>query len=129
MLIPGQHVMEKVWLEHFGFQFDPFEHEEASSDPNLNRYLIGHTAFSVAWSETPALIFSPPGGGKTALRIYTARACWTGAGGYQPFPIHYHLPHYFEKSSFSTLDDHLQKIVYSSAIALFLAFSYYPLIY
>jgi hypothetical protein len=63
------------------------------------------------------------------LRIYTSRACWTGAGGYQPFPIHYHLPHYFETSNFSTLDDHLQKIVYSSAIALFLAFSYYPLIY
>ncbi len=121
--------MEKLWLEHFDFEFDPFQYEEASADPNLNRYLIGHDAFSVAWSEVPALIFSPPGGGKTALRIYTSRACWTGAGGYQPFPIHYHLPHYFEKSNFSTLDDHLQKIVYSSAIGLFLAFSYYPLIY
>ena len=121
--------MDKLWLDHFGFRFDPFEYEEASSDPNLNRYLIGHDAFSVAWSETPALIFSPPGGGKTALRIYTSRACWTGAGGYQPFPIHYHLPHYFENSNFSTLDDHLQKIVHSSAIALFLAFCYYPLIF
>jgi hypothetical protein len=121
--------MEKLWLAHFNFRFDPFEHDEASRDPNLNRYLIGHEAFSVAWSETPALIFSPPGGGKTALRISTARACWTGAGGNQPFPIHYHLSRYFEKSNFSTLDDHLQKIVHSSAIALFLAFSYYPLIF
>lgn len=121
--------MEKNWLDHFDFQFDPFEHDEASRDPNLNRYLIGHDAFSAAWSETPAMIFSPPGGGKTALRIYTSRACWTGAGGYQPFPIHYHLPHYFADSHFSTLEEHLQKIVQSSANALFLAFSYYPLIF
>lgn len=121
--------MEKLWLTHFGFRFDPFEFDEASRDPNLNRYLIGHEAFSVAWGETSAMIFSPPGGGKTALRIYTSRACWTGGGGYQPFPIHYHLPHYFANSNFSTLEEHLQKIVHSSANALFLAFAYYPLIF
>jgi len=121
--------MQKLWLNHFGFRFDPFEYLEASQDPHLNRYLIGHEAFSAAWSETPALIFSPPGGGKTALRIYAFRACWTGGGGYQPFPIHYHLPHYFENSNFSTLEDHLQKIVHSTAIALFLSFAYYPLIF
>jgi hypothetical protein len=121
--------MKKLWLDHFGFRFDPFEHEEASSDPNLNRYLIGHEAFSVAWSETPAFVFSPPGGGKTALRIYTFRACWTGGGGYQPFPIHYHLPHYFQKGDFSTLEEHLEQIVHSGAHALFLAFAYYPLIF
>lgn len=120
--------MDKRWIEHFGFRFDPFEYDEASRDPHLNRYLIGHDAFSAAWGETPAAIFSPPGGGKTALRIYAARACWTGGGGYQPFPIHYHLPHYFANSNFSTLEDHLQKIVHSSANALFLAFAYYPLI-
>ncbi len=121
--------MEKLWLNHFGFRFDPFEHVEASAEPNLNRYLIGHEAFSIAWSETPALVFSPPGGGKTALRIYTSRACWTGGGGYQPFPIHYHLPHYFKNSNFSTLEEHLQKIVHSAANALFFAFAYYPLIF
>lgn len=121
--------MEKLWLNHFGFRFDPFEHNEASADPNLNRYLIGHEAFSATWSETPALIFSPPGGGKTALRIYTSRACWTGGGGYQPFPIHYHLPHYFNTGDFSTLEDHLEQIVHSGANALFLAFAYYPLIF
>lgn len=120
--------MATHWLDHFGFRFDPFEHDEASRDPHLNRYLIGHDAFSAAWGETPATIFSPPGGGKTALRIYTSRACWTGGGGYQPFPIHYHLPHYFANSHFSTLEEHLQKIVHSSANALFLAFAYYPLI-
>ena len=121
--------MNKIWLDHFNFRFDPFEFMEASSDPNLNRYLINHEAFSVAWSETPALIFSPPGGGKTALRISTSRACWTGAGGYQPFPIHYHLPHYFKKGDFSTLEEHLEQIVHSGANALFLAFAYYPLIF
>jgi hypothetical protein len=121
-------MMNNTWLDHFGFRFNPFEHDEASRDPHLNRYLIRHDAFSAAWSETPATIFSPPGGGKTALRIYTSRACWTGGGGYQPFPIHYHLPHYFANSHFSTLEDHLQRIVHSSAIALFLAFAYYPLI-
>ncbi len=121
--------MEKIWLGHFGFNFDPFEHLEASQDPHLNRYLIGHEAFSVSWSETPALVFSPPGGGKTALRIYAARACWTGGGGFQPFPIHYHLPTYFKKSDFSTLEEHLEQIVHSGAHALFLALTYYPLIF
>lgn len=121
--------MEKFWLDHFNFRFNPFEYDEASRDPNLNRYLIGHEAFSVAWSETPAMIFSPPGGGKTALRIYTFRACWTGGGGYQPFPIHYHLPHYFKNGGFSTLEDHLEQLVHSGAHALFLAFVYYPLIF
>jgi hypothetical protein len=121
--------MEKIWLDHFGFRFDPFEYLEASADPNLNRYLIGHEEFSVAWGEAPALIFSPPGGGKTALRIYTSRACWTGGGGYQPFPIHYHLPTYFKKSDFSTLEEHLEQIVHSGAHALFLTFAYYPLTY
>ena len=121
--------MEKLWQEHFGFHFDPFGYLEASSDPNLNRYLIGHKAFSAAWGKTPALIFSPPGGGKTALRIYTARASWTGAGGYQPFPIHYYLPRYYEKVTFSTVQEHLKQIVYSGAHALFLAFTYYPLIF
>lgn len=121
--------MEKFWLNHFNFRFDPFEHIEASSDPNLNRYLIGHEAFSVAWSETPSMIYSPPGGGKTALRIYTYRACWTGGGGYQPFPIHYHLPHYFKIGDFSTIEDHLEQIVHSGAHALFLALAYYPLIF
>jgi len=121
--------MDKLWLHHFGFQFDPFEHLEASADPYLNRYLIGHEVFSAAWEETPAFIFSPPGGGKTALRIYTARASWTGAGGYQPFPIHYHLPRYYDKVVFSTLEEHLKQIVFSGAHALFLAFAYYPLIF
>ncbi len=121
--------MSKLWLDHFGFRFNPFEYDEASRDPHLNRYLIRYDAFSSAWSDTPAAIFSPPGGGKTALRIYASRACWTGGGGYQPFPIHYHLPHYFANSNFSTLEEHLQKIVHSSAHALFLAFAYYPLIF
>lgn len=121
--------MNKLWLNHFGFRFDPFEHIEASRDPHLNRYLIGHEAFSVAWSETPSMIYSPPGGGKTALRINTSHACWAGGGGYQPFPIHYHLPHYFKSGDFSTVEDHLEQIVHSGAHALFLAFAYYPLIF
>lgn len=50
--------MNKLWLNHFGFRFDPFGHGEASRDPNLNRYLIGHEAFSVAWSEAPSMIYS-----------------------------------------------------------------------
>ncbi len=121
--------MEKLWLGHFGFRFDPFEYLESSADPNLNRYLIGHEAFSVAWGELPVLIFSPPGGGKTALRIYTGRACWTGGGGYQPFPIHYHLPSYFKNGDFFTLEEHLEQIVHSGAHAMFLAFAYYPLVF
>lgn len=121
--------MEKKWLDHFGFRFDPFECLEASADPNLSRYLIEYESFKAVGGETPAFIFSPPGGGKTALRIYTGRACWSGGGGYQPFPIHYHLPRYYKSSNFSTAEDHFQQITRSASNALLLAFMNYPLIF
>lgn len=121
--------MEKNWLEHFGFRFDPFDCLEASADPNLSRYLIEYESFKTVGGETPAFVLSPVGGGKTALRIYTGRACWSGGAGSHAFPIHFHLPRYFGQPTFSTTEDHLQKIVRASATALFLAFANYPLLF
>lgn len=122
--------MENIWLEHFGFRFNPFEHLEASADPNLSRYLIEYKSFLIAGGETSAFIFSPPGGGKTALRIYTGRACWSGGIGSHPFPIHFHLPDYFKDTNLFSVEEQLfQQIVRASATAIFLAVANYPLIF
>ncbi len=118
--------MGPIWLNHFLFRFDPFRYLEASGDPYLSRYLVGYETFSPAWKDQPTLIFSPAGGGKTALRIFTFRLCWSGGGA---FPIHYHLPYLFKHPNFSALEEHLEQLIRSAAKALFLAFAYQPLIF
>ncbi len=79
------------WWHALGFHFDPFHHLEASADPHLIEYMVGHEVFAAAWDTTPSLIFAPPGAGKTAMRLYTERACWSSFGPRHPFPI-LHMP-------------------------------------
>jgi hypothetical protein len=75
-------------LKPLGFRFDPFSYFEASGDPHLGEYIVGHDMFAaVAWNDAPAFIFAPAGGGKTTMRIYTARSCWIPFGGAHPFPL------------------------------------------
>ncbi len=75
-------------LAPLGFRFDPFSCFEASVDPHLGEYIVGHDVFAaVAWNDAPAFIFAPAGGGKTTMRIYTARSCWIPFGGSHPFPL------------------------------------------
>ena len=76
-------------LQQLDFQFDPFAALDAAADPYLEKYIVGLHTFAVAWDDVPTLIFAPAGGGKTAMRIYTARICWTNLGAHHPFPIVY----------------------------------------
>lgn len=63
--------VEMLELTPFGFMYDPFSHLDASRDPNLIQHLvIPHTA-SIMLREMPTIVFAPPGGGKSALRLYT----------------------------------------------------------
>lgn len=80
------------WLQHLGLRFDPFEHLEASNEARLGDYMVGHDLFAVTWQEAPSVILAPAGGGKTAMRVYTTRVCWTGLAGPHPFPIPYLPP-------------------------------------
>jgi hypothetical protein len=106
------------WLDGLRFRFDPFQHLEASADPNLGDYIVGHETFAVAWDNAPALIFAPAGGGKTAMRVYTARACWVGLGGSHPFPIPYTLANQATAGQPPSAAQHLREIVRAGAIAL-----------
>lgn len=69
------------------FSIDPFQHEEASTDPYLGEYLVGLEQFQIAREHHPALIYAPAGGGKTAMRVHTLRSCWMGLAGPHPLPI------------------------------------------
>lgn len=76
-----------VRLAEFGFLFDPFHHLEASSDPHLFEYLIDDNLPRTMWLPGATVLFSPRGGGKTALRMYMTREFWSRFDNH-PFPIH-----------------------------------------
>ncbi len=114
------------WLHKLGFRFNPFEHLEASSDRFLVEYIVGHETFALAWNEVPSLVYAKAGGGKTAMRIYTARTCWSGLGSNHPFPIPYYLPAYFNSGSFFELEDHRRKIVAAWAASLMTGLVFRP---
>jgi hypothetical protein len=74
-------------LGRLRFQFDPFAHLEASADPRLTSYLVAHPDVGALENNQPAVIFAPPGGGKTALRMGAVNEIWTGYGTEHTFPI------------------------------------------
>lgn len=125
-------------MEDWGFAFDPFEHLEASQDAHLHRYLVGHRDWSAVLAEQPHVVFSPPGGGKTALRLYVYRTCWVGGQGQRPFALHYSLPDCWEFSTLASLAElpapdlfqqHLTQIVRMGAKSLFFGLCYYPVLF
>jgi hypothetical protein len=75
-------------LTEYGFQFDPFRHLEASNDPHLFDYILTDDIPDLAWESASVLVYSPFGGGKTALRMFVTHDCWMRGGSRHPFPIH-----------------------------------------
>ncbi len=117
---------ENAWWRGLGFRFDPFQHLEASTDPHLVEYMVGHEVFAAAWDAAPSLIFAPPGGGKTAMRLYTERACWSSFGLRHPFPI-LHTPSLGEMGAAAApLADHCRRLVRSAARSLLLGLTIQP---
>ncbi len=114
------------WLEARGFQFNPFTILEASADPRLQRYLIGHEAFSAVWGNWPAFAFAPAGGGKTALRAWVFQACWVGQETNRPFPIPYSVPYLQWEYALPSIDDHLNALLLEGARYLLLALAHRP---
>lgn len=76
------------WLrEELGLRFDPFELLDAGADPYLPQYLVGQRAMEQLWGDWPSLLFAPPGGGKTAFRVWLTRVCRTGRDGRRILPV------------------------------------------
>ncbi|MGB4804128.1 MAG: hypothetical protein WBV59_15820 [Anaerolineae bacterium] len=118
----------EAWQRRLGFRFNPFGCLEASTDSFLGEYMVAHDAFAIAWQEVPSLIFAPAGGGKTAMRLYTTRICWSSLGG-TVFPIPYVFSDMPYSAVISTLDgthDHRPQILRMAAVALLIGAAYHP---
>lgn len=109
----------KSRLSAFGFAFDPFEHLDSTKDAHLQEYLVIPKAAEVALSDQPVAIFAQPGGGKSALRIYTANFYMDSRG--VKFPITYVPETYSVESNF-----HFTGIKRSLARAVFMYLVSYP---
>jgi hypothetical protein len=107
-------------------RFDPFGPLDAASDPRLGEYLVGHKVFARVWGDWPSWVFAPPGGGKTALRMRTAQACWVGQEINRPFPIPYIPPFLSWGHASPSLDDHLAALARAGTVALLLALAHRP---
>ncbi len=106
-------------LSTFGFAFDPFEHLDSTKDTHLQEYLVRPKAVEIVLSDQPVAIFAQPGGGKSALRIYTANVYKDSRG--VKFPLTY-VP-----DTYSTEPDlHLKGIQRSLASAVFMYLISYP---
>jgi len=114
-------------LQALGFRFNPFEHLEASQDPHLSEYLVGHAAFELVSQLTPAVVLAPPGAGKTAMRIYVSRSCAATFGRNRPLPISYSLPEAIsDNSQVLSLNQHKFHILRRGTISLLTGLAYFP---
>jgi hypothetical protein len=106
-------------LSDFGFNFDPFEHLDSTKDAHLQEYLVIPKAVEIALSDQPVAILSQPGGGKSALRIYTANFYKDSRG--VRFPVTYVPDDYSIENDF-----HFKGIKASLARAAFMYLASYP---
>lgn len=94
---PPQNALEQRlegWLQDQGVFFNPFDAKyfDASADPHLFNYLVGHGDFVRINQKKAHLIYAPVGGGKTAFRVRLTRECRVNQDGTCIFPIVYRLP-------------------------------------
>lgn len=122
---PGADLTEKrvtQWLSQAGLgEVDPFGPLNAGEDPHLSRYLIRHDVFRSIWHDSPAIVFAPAGGGKSAFRARLAYACRVEEDMRQVFAIPYIAP-----PPTTSLETHLEGILRSAAQELLLRLAYRP---
>ncbi|HXF84690.1 MAG TPA: hypothetical protein VNK49_04815 [Anaerolineales bacterium] len=108
-----------TWLSVFGFTFDPFEHLDSTKDAHLQEYLVIPPAVQNTLLDQSVAVFAQPGGGKSALRIYTANFYKDSRG--VRFPVTYVPEDYSTQSNF-----HFNGIKRSLARAAFMYLASYP---
>jgi len=110
------------WLSQAGLgEVNPFGPLNAAEDPHLSRYLIRHDVFRSIWQDSPAIVFAPAGGGKSAFRARLAYACRVEEDMRRVFAIPYLTP-----EPTTSLEAHLQGILRSAAQELLLRLAYRP---
>ena len=88
------HIMSKpveskleVYLKSVGLQFHPFDQLQASADPRLKSYIIGHEVADRAWESGDCLIAGESGSGRTAITEKLLDECRIGTDNKEIFPI------------------------------------------
>lgn len=114
------------WFRRIGLRFDPYVHLEASSDPHLSEYTVNLDIFRTVWDAAPAVIFAPPGGGKTAMRVAVTRTCWYDIGGAYPFPLPYNLGAAPLTGAPPTAAQHLRLLLEAGTCALLTGLAFRP---
>jgi len=67
-----QQTDDRLNLNPFGhFRYDPFSDLDAARDQHLSDYLVVPPTPAIALKSSHSVIYAMPGGGKTALRLYT----------------------------------------------------------
>ncbi len=115
--------MSGTWVNQLGLAYNPYKYVEASSDPHLGDYLIGHHVSTHIRRQEPLLVFAPHGGGKTALRLLAGRQAWIER---RALPVAYLLPTHTRYQDHATFAEHLRGIVRATAIALWIAIAFRP---
>ena len=109
------------WLSRQGLgESNPFALLDAGSDPDLSRYLVRNDIFDILWQDSPAIVYAPAGGGKSAFRVRLTHACRVEEDGRRIFSIPYLEP------SVDSLDAHLGAIFMAAALELLLVLTYRP---
>lgn len=117
--------IKRFLLRRLGFFIDPFQHQEASTDPHLGHYVVGLTQSQIARGEHPALLYAPAGGGKTAMRLHVLRSCWVGLAGDHPLPVSC-IPTRKDMEQEGSNDSFWRFLGRSTATSLLLGLSYRP---
>lgn len=119
-------LLPEPWLSALGLRWNPFEHGESSADRHLGDYIVGHDAFAVAWTDMPALVYAPAGGGKTAMRLYATQLCWRALGPAHPLPVAYLPTSNVPIGMAPSLDEHARWLGDACARTMLLALAYRP---
>lgn len=126
-IIDSQEVKARIhtWLHDIGLgDSNPFEQWDAGADPELHRYLVRRDVLDLLLSDSPVLVFAPPGGGKSAFRVRLAWACRVDDQR-RIFAIPYIAP----PASAMSLTAHLPVVLARAARELLLMLAYRPALY
>lgn len=106
-------------LSSLGLSPEPFLYLQSSRDRRLREYMVAFDLSASVLGDHNTFFWAPPGGGKTALRIYLLQNCWSMLGSPHPFPVYVtpthprDLSHGSESSSYR----YLLRMITSSLVA------------
>jgi len=115
---------QRWFREELGLCFDPFALLDAGTDPYLPQYLVGQRVMEQLCGDWPSFLFAPPGGGKTAFRVWLTRACRTRRDGRRILPVVLTLPQPEETQAPLPWERYIEATSHAIAASLLLDLAY-----